>query len=224
MPDRKPDRKPVAKNRPRRAAGGFALLLWLVAFLVVFGAGAGTGWYLKGLRKPAVVMAQPPVKKEEPAPAAAAPAAPEAPLTFYKTLPAGGKAVMGTGLNLKKGEPASAARELQPAPAAAPPNPATPAPDATQAPAGAAAAPAASQAKQDSGSRYVVQLASYRDKQEALQAQAKLNEKGAAAYLVESKLPDKGVWFRLRIGRHLSRAEAGELATRYGKGAAILPE
>jgi cell division septation protein DedD len=70
----------------------------------------------------------------------------------------------------------------------------------------------------------VVQVASYREKPEALAAQAKLTGKGIAAYLVESRLADKGVWYRLRVGRHLTKGEAGELAGKAGKGSLVLPE
>jgi cell division protein FtsN len=72
--------------------------------------------------------------------------------------------------------------------------------------------------------RYVVQVASYREKPEAVSAQAKLTLKGVAAYLVESKLADKGVWYRLRVGHHLTKAEAGDIAGKAGKGAIVLPE
>lgn len=212
------ERRPVAKNRPRRESGPLIFLKWLIAFAAVFGTGFGAGWYLKGLRKPAQVVLAPAVKKEAPpAPAAEATAPqPEVPLTFYKTLPAGGKGAIGTGLNLKKAEPAPPPHE------AAPAAPATPvAPAAGAAP--ATAAPGATEGKGDNV-RYVVQLASYRDKQEALSAQGKLTEKGTAAYLVESRLPDKGTWYRLRVGRKLTKAEALEMAAKFGKGAAVLPD
>lgn len=215
------ERKPVAKNRPRRESGGLVLLMWLVAFAGTFGVGFGAGWFVKGARKqPAPVVLAPAVKKEEPTPAAEQPKA-EVPLTFYKTLPAGGKGAMGTGLNLKKPEAPAAAREVPPAPANAPA--AAPSTDGTAADSSDVAAPVPA-AKAQGASRFVVQLASYREKQEALTAQSKLAEKGTAAYLVESRVPDRGTWYRLRVGRHLTRAEAGDLAGKYGKGAVVLPE
>jgi len=174
-------------------------------------------------------------KKEEPAVAPAQPnPAGEAPLTFYKTLPAGGKATMGTGLNLKKPEPphagapkpASAAAAPVPAPAPAANPAAAPAPGAAaaSAPAAAPAAGAAGEPKQEDAARYLVQLASYRDKKEADAAQAKLSGKGVAAYVVESKLAEKGVWYRIRVGRHLTKSEAEALAGKYGKGTMVIPE
>jgi len=204
------ERKPPQKNRTRKEPVGAFALLAAGALLVTFGAGVGTGWFLfKGTHKgvPAVAVAQP-VKKPEAAPAPPQPAqpAPDAPLTFYKTLPAGGKGALGSGLNLKKPEPAAAPR-----PAAPPPAAATPAEE--QAPPG----------EKEAG-RFAVQLASYRDKQEAEAALLKLSGKGVAAYLVESKLADKGVWYRVRVGKHLNKAEAEELAAKSGKGALVLAE
>lgn len=221
------ERKPVAKNRPRRESGGLVLLMWLVAFAGTFGVGFGAGWFVKGTRKqPAPVVLAPAVKKEEPTPAAEQPKA-EVPLTFYKTLPAGGKGAMGTGLNLKKPEAPAAAREVPPAPANAPASapaaPAAPSAEGAAADSSGVAAPVQA-AKAQGASRFVVQLASYREKQEAVAAQSKLAEKGTAAYLVESRVPDRGTWYRLRVGRHLTRAEAGDLAAKYGKGAVVLPE
>lgn len=201
------ERRPVPKNRPRKESTGWFVLLSAAALLSTFGAGLLTGWYLfKGTRKsPPVAVAQP-VKQSEPVPVPGQPAAggPEAPLTFYKTLPAGGKGVIGSGLNLKKGEPAASAP--RPAPASAP------------------AAAAASEEKQELSAGFLVQIASYRDKQEADKAQAKLSRKGVAAYVVESKSPDQASWYRLRVGRHLTKPEAEELAAESGKGAMVLPE
>ena len=70
----------------------------------------------------------------------------------------------------------------------------------------------------------MVQIASYRDKQEADAVQAKLTGRGVAAYIVESRFPDKSVWYRLRVGRHLTKAEAEQIAAKSGKGASVLAE
>jgi cell division septation protein DedD len=68
----------------------------------------------------------------------------------------------------------------------------------------------------------VVQLASYRDRQEADKAQTRLTGRGVAAYVTETKLPDQTVWYRVRVGRSLSRAEAEDLAGKSGKGAVVV--
>jgi len=213
------ERKPVAKNRPRKAPfGALAVLSVLVLLGISFGAGLLTGWFLfKGgdnapAGNPGTV---PQVKQLEPAPAAAPPtaAAPQdTPLTFYKTLPSGGHGAMGSGVNLKLSGPPP---QPKTAPAAAPA--ARPAEEKPSAEKTAAEKTAAEP-------RFLVQIASYRDRQEADALQARLAAKGVAAYVVESKVRDKGVWYRLRAGRHLSREEAEQLAAKVGSGATVLPE
>jgi cell division protein FtsN len=207
------ERKPVQKNRPRREPAALFALLSVAALLFTFGAGVLTGRFLfRGARNPAPVdaVAQA-AKKEAPAPVQPQPAGLEVPLTFYKTLPAGGKGTIGSGLNPKMAPPPLTAP--RPAPAAAPvAAPPTPAPDGS------------AKEKQGGPARFVVQVASYRDQQEAEAARAKLAEKGVAAYLVESTLTGRGVWYRIRVGRHLTRTKAGELAGKSGKGAIVLTE
>lgn len=208
--------KPPQKNRPRKEPMGMFGLMAAAVLIVTFGAGVMTGWLLfRGSGKAPAPAAVQPVKKEAAAPAATQPQpVPDAPLTFYKTLPAGGKAAMGSGLNPKKPEaPASAPQPAQPAPQ-----------EAASAPQGQAAPAQAPQDKDPASPRFTVQIASYRDKQEAEGAQAKLAAKGVAAYLVESRLPDKGVWYRLRVGKHLSKEEADQTAAKSGKGAMVLAE
>lgn len=235
------ERKPLPKNRPRKEPMGTFALLSALVLVLTFGAGVLTGWFFfKGSgAAPAPQVAQP-ARKPEPAPAAGQPGqppapAPDAPLTFYQTLPAGGKGVIGSGMNLKL-PPAPAAPK--PAPVAAP-APAQPQAE-KQAPGPEKPDKGEQQQKQDkekadkpegkekqeqaSTTRYLVQIASYRDKQEAEEAQARLSGRGVAAYLVESRLADKSVWYRLRVGRHLSKSEAEQLAVKSGKGAAIIAE
>lgn len=237
------DKRPAQKNRPRKEPMGIFTLVALVALLgATYGAGVVTGWFLfKGgnnAAKAAPTAAQP-AKQQEPAAAAGQPAAAPAdtPLTFYKTLPAGGQHVIGSGVNLKKVDPvqprtapaappaAAAAPAAQPAaPAASAPAPQAPAAQVAKPPqATAAQAPKAPEAKQEGGTRYLVQLASYHDRREAEAAQAKLTAKRVAAYLVESKVQDK-VWYRLRVGKHLSKGEAEALAAKCGTGAAVVAE
>ena len=208
--DRKP--LPLQKNRPRKEPVGTFALLSVVVLVITFGAGIATGWFLfKGTHKsPPVAFVVQPAKKAETAPVAAqaqqpGPYAPDAPLTFYKTLAAGGKGAIGSGMNLKKPEPVAP----RPAPAA---------------PSAPAANEEGKPQPEKQAAHFAVQIASYRDKQEAEAAQTKLSGKGVAAYLVESKLPDKGVWYRIRVGKHLSKAEADGLAAKSGKGALVLPE
>ena len=223
------ERKPVPKNRPRKAPiGMFAVLSVLLLLGVTFGAGVMTGWFLfKGDASPAATPASaaPQVKQQEPVPAALPPtaAAPQdAPLTFYKTLPSGGHGAMGSGVNLKLSDPPP---QPKTAPVAAPV-----AKPAEEKPAGEKQAGEKQAGEKQAGEktgaqpRFLVQIASYRDKQEAEAVLAKLSAKGVAAYLVESKVKEKGVWYRLRVGRHLSRHEAEQLAGKVGSGATVLTE
>lgn len=210
--ERTPERKPVQKNRPRKEPVGLFALLSVAVLALTFGAGVFTGWLMfKGAKKvPAPVVAQQ-VKKEEPPQAQSQPQQPQelpdAQLTFYKTLPAGGKGAIGSGLNLKKPQAAAAPHANAAAPAAP-----------------AAAEPAAGDKPEPPAGHYTVQLASYRDRKEAEAAQGKLSAKGVAAVVVESKLADKGVWYRVRVGHGLSREEAEQLAAKSGKGAIVLSE
>jgi cell division septation protein DedD len=164
------------------------------------------------------------------------------PLTFYKTLPHGAKAVIGSGLNLKDGMPSitKPAATFTPEPPAPQPVP-KPAPVPAAAPAASqkqatdqAASPAKpspkteekvqSPAKTAQSGAFTVQVASHKDKSEAESQKDKLLARGLAAYVVESKLPDKSTWYRVRIGKNLSHEEAKLLAGKAGKGALPLPE
>lgn len=231
---RESERKPVQKNRPRKApVGVFAVLGGLVLLGLTYGGGVLTGWYLfKGEPAPAASAAPPPaVTQQEPLPPAvpAAGAPQDTQYTFYKTLPSGGQGALGSGMNLKLQEPAPVPKAAAPAAPAAPEaaaaaSPAA-APAAEKAPDKGAEPPAAEKqaAKTAAGTKYLVQIASYRDKKEAEGVQAKLNGRGVAAYLVETKVQDK-VWYRLRAGRHLSKEEASQLAAKVGSGAAVVAE
>ncbi|GAW66240.1 sporulation protein [Geoanaerobacter pelophilus] len=238
-PERKPLQKPAPKNRPRKAPLGlFAFLSALLLLGATFGAGVFTGWLLfRGSGKPAAAgspaAAVQAKQAQVPPPAAPGAPVPETPLTFYKTLPSGGHGAMGSGVNLKLSDPPPQSKAVPAAPAAkaaeGTPSETRSAPEKGAQEKGTAEkqepqkqepakAPAAAE------TRYLVQIASYRDKKEADTAQSKLSAKGVAAYLAESRVQGKGVWYRLRVGRHLSKAEAEQLAAKLGSGATALPE
>lgn len=235
--ERRPVQKPVQKNRPRKEPMGLFALLSVFVLAATYGAGVFTGWFFfKGEPVQQAAVAPPAVQPAAPAPPPAAPA--DEPLTFYKTLPQGG-AVMGSGMNLKlqetapaaKPAPASAVQGTQPQPQTAQPQAQGGQPQGGQPQAekqekqnkqGQDAA-AAEEKKEEEG-RFAVQVASYRDKGEAEAAQAKLAARGIPAYVVESKLADKSVWYRLKAGRNLSKSEAGQMAAKAGKGSVLIPE
>jgi len=238
------EHKPVSKNRPRKQPAAIFFFSLLVAVSIAFTLGVATGWLIfspaqkSGADSPAAsananqkveaaapnnvqAPAEPPVKTMEPS------------LTFYETLPKGNKEVMGSGLNLSKSAEQPAVKTApKPKPAAvakpaapqetppqtkdevkAPAKPAEPAP-AREAPAG----------EGEGKGRFVVQVASYHQKKEAEQARDRLKDNGISAYIIESNIPEKGIWYRVRVGRHLDQQAARELADKAGKGAIVLPE
>ncbi len=65
--------------------------------------------------------------------------------------------------------------------------------------------------------KYVVQVASYQSKSDAEAVKDKLIEAGLPAYIVEWVIKDKGIMYRVRVGRHLDLSAAEELALRAGK-------
>lgn len=247
------ERKPVSKNRTRKQPVGIFVIILISAVSMSFALGLLSGWFLfKPGRKAAQNQAalgsdgtrsasapsSPAAQFQNPEASASKAAAP--PLTFYETLPKGGKAVIGSGLNPKKNEAAQAPKPGAVAPAA-PQHTGVPQPAATpatvkpeelkeQAPAAAEhpkppAAEAGPPRKQaDAVGKFCVQVASSQDRKEAETLKAKLAEKGLPVYILESKIKDKGTWYRIRIGKHLTQQAAGELAQKAGKGALVITE
>lgn len=223
----------------RKASRPFSASILVMVLLAGFGfvAGFGAGWYFsqqaakKSFRaameqqslesspnqpKKQVdpLSQQPPLSQ----PAAAVPtgqsvqppqqAAPtgQVPLSFFESLPKGEKqTVLGSGINQKpRTVPASQ----------------TPAPPAVKT---APSSPKASE-KTVIADGYVVQVAAFATYKEADAAKTKLSGKGYSASISETRLSDKGTWYRVRVGRHLSKEDATEIATRVGGGAKILPD
>jgi cell division septation protein DedD len=232
------ERKPVGKNRPRKQPVGIFVLILLGAVAISYVLGLTTGWFLFKSRDKAMQgrmaaatsgqtgggaapVSQAPFVNPE----ATAPKGGDPPLTFYETLPKGGKAVIGSGLNPKK-------TDAQPAPQQAanvPPPPTAPAAAKHEAPKEKAPLPTDQPKKvaappADASGTFCVQVASSQDRKDADALRVKLAEKGFNAYVVESRIKDKGTWYRVRVGRHLSQKVAGELAGKAGKGALVIPE
>jgi cell division protein FtsN len=59
--------------------------------------------------------------------------------------------------------------------------------------------------------RYTLQIASYQDKQAAEDEVKKMKKQGYAAFIVSSLLPEKGTWYRVRLGSFTSKAAAEKL-------------
>lgn len=243
-------RRPATKNRPRKQPVGIFAVILISAVSMSFALGVLTGWFVfRPARKaaqsqPALVAgakgapdASSP-QAQYPNPEAAASRGADPPLTFYETLPKGGKAVIGSGLNPRMTDQPQPPRIVAPPPSQTvvqqPPSPPAaakaeerkeqdkPAADqAKQAPPGDPA-PAAKQPV--AAGKFCVQIASTQERSEAEALKARLLGKGLPAYIVESTIKDRGTWFRVRVGKHLPQQAAGELAGKAGKGAMVVPE
>lgn len=246
------EHKPVSKNRPRKQPAAIFLFSMLVAVSIAFILGVATGWLIfRPAHKNAAdrpdasgnvnqkaegaspnkvqTPAEPPGKAMEPS------------LTFYETLPKGNRELMGSGLNLQKSTeqtPVKAAPKSKPATVAKPstlPEPPAQNKEAVKQPAQnkeagkppaklSEPAPAKETAVREGEEKFVVQVSSYPLKKEAEEARDRLKENGIAAYIVESNIPEKGTWYRVRIGRHMDQQTARETAGKAGKGSIIIPE
>ncbi len=127
---------------------------------------------------------------------------------------------------LKRGsqEPEPAAPETAAVLAAAPvdaPAAAEPEPAAETTP-GAVSAPAPKPepaatatevaAKAETAEKYTVQVSAFEEPQAAENLSSHLREKGYRAYTMAKRLPGRGTWYRVRVGRFESRSEAEEMA------------
>jgi len=79
-------------------------------------------------------------------------------------------------------------------------------------------------AKVPETSGFAVQVASFSLKSEAESIKSKLAGKGYNVSIVESNLGEKGVWYRVKVGRKLDPVAAKELAGKLGKGAMVIPD
>jgi cell division septation protein DedD len=49
-------------------------------------------------------------------------------------------------------------------------------------------------------SKYALQLGSYKNRSQAEELEKEFKEKGYSAYVIEAHIPDKGTWYRVKIG------------------------
>jgi len=225
------ERTVVSKNRPRKSGGGLYAKLIILTSLISFTVGLGTGWFFFRLRPASSGVAQSQAgtakTSASPAPQGQTPVPASTPagnstsktdpaLTFYETLPKGGKVPLGSGINPVKKDIAAA---VPPAAAVVHQQP------AQQLPAESAksVAPSASPSAARQG-KYTVQVASCQTRKEAEDLRGRLVSKGLDAFISESTIAGKGVWFRVRIGRHLEHEAAREVSIKAGKGAMVIPE
>lgn len=257
------ERKPVNKNRPKsKPVGLFVIAFGLVA-ACSFALGVLTDRFLLPPRNK-VDNVQPPQpiatknkSQEQPSATAkdsvtgkqGAPASLQEPsLTFYETLPKGGKVILGSGINPKQptmqhASPAKASAEALPKKDQASPRqteagtqqPAKtdmPAPPLGSATDNAERPKAVSETSKEATAKktpivkgkFSVQVASAKERKEADAIRSSLVEKGFAAYVVESNISGKGTWYRVRVGKQMDPVAAAKLAKQLGKAAIIIPE
>lgn len=237
------ERRFASRNKPRRnSIWGYVVAVTGV-LLLVYAAGAATGWFACRYRMK-VVTAVPPSAGQtgqqaatSAQPADEKPVPGKTPLTFYETLPQGSKTVIGSGINPKL--PSQQSNEpAKPAPATSPqlqpvaaPAPAKAAPATPVAPAPPKAAPAtipvakpAPLPAKDGERHFTVQVASVKEKSEAETLKARLAAKGLNASVIAVNVPGKGLLYRVRAGRHLLQSEAQDIAGKLGSGAIVIPE
>ena len=75
----------------------------------------------------------------------------------------------------------------------------------------------AASTKKPAGPVYTVQAASVKNATDADRLVAKLKKKGFPAYRSLGKVPEKGIWFRVRIGKYNSRTEANKTLNKLKK-------
>lgn len=238
--------------RPRKEPTGYFTTILAVIGVITFIAGFGTGWFLsqKSAKKsfqaaieqnslenhPKQEEAPPPKPVQplqaevqpQPQPDPAAPqqppttagTQPEPPLSFYKALPSGQKNnVLGSGINTKDDKTKQPLHAPIPANLTKPP-----AADSRKSPADKPAVTEKPVARHPEGTSFTVQVASFPLRSEAETMKGKLAAKGYNVTIVESNQGDKGIWYRVRVGRKLDQEAAKELAGKLGKAAIVIPD
>jgi cell division septation protein DedD len=71
--------------------------------------------------------------------------------------------------------------------------------------------------------RYTLQIASYQDKQAAEDEVKKMKKQGYAAFIVSSLLPEKGTWYRVRLGSFTNKVAAEKLQKEINAKAGVSP-
>ena len=71
--------------------------------------------------------------------------------------------------------------------------------------------------------RYTVQIASYPDRELAEDEVRRMKKMGYAAFVVASEVPDRGTWYRVRLGSFQKKASADKLAREVQAKAGLAP-
>lgn len=239
------------KNRPRRQPAGRYVAVIVSLILALFVSGFAGGWFacsyrtkkIAAARTPQTQAAVPPSNIEQAQPPELKNPAQSPPLTFYQTLPKGEKGVIGSGINsnLKdhpippaaakpprasqqepQVKPANAAAAAKPASQAVPANPVTT--SAQPKPASPAVSEKQPASAHSGDKKFTVQVTSVKNRDEAESMRNRLAAKGYNPMIIGVNVPEKGVVYRVRVGRHMLQKDAQELAARIGSGAMATPE
>ena len=201
------ERTRIGKKHNKKHPAGHRPVVVFLALMFSFVLGASAAWLFFKAKYHNAILAQ----------AAGVPARPLADtpevgldkignpkLTFYYTLPKG-TPPLGSGINApRKNNPPVHAAGSEPVLAMKP-------------------APL-KRVDERTGKKFTVQVASYQSKKDAETVQSRLSAGGMAAYIVESTLPDKGMWYRVRVGKNLEHAMATTMAAKAGNGAIVVEE
>jgi cell division septation protein DedD len=236
--------------RPRKEPAGFFRTILVVAGVILFITGFGTGWFLsqKSAKKSfqaateQTSLENSPKKEAAPLPKPAQPVQPAPQQAQPQPDPAAAQqppAAPGTaaepplsfyktlpsgqkGNVLGSGINTKDDKSKQPLQAPIPANMTKPPAVEPQKPADKPAVTERAPATANTG--YTVQVASYALKSEAETLKNSLAGKGYNAFISESHQGDKGTWYRVRVGRKMEQEAAKELAKKLGKSAQAFPD
>ena len=208
-------KKPFLVLSRRAIAGWLGVIFILCAWMFVIGILVGRGtapvqFDMDGLQRKLEVSRQN-LKKKQPGPARGESGIDEdkTKLDFYEALPEDRE---DTRIDEKKSIPVIS-KKVEPSPAVKSP-PAAEEKAIKKSTAGPrkkqpAKQPVAAKSEaKPSGKVYTVQVAAVKVVKDADRLVAQLKKKGYPAYRTISKVKDKGIWFRVRVGKYKSRAEA----------------
>lgn len=141
-------------------------------------------------------------------------------LSFYDNLSSGQKnIVLGSGINEKPRQTDEVVPVITDT--SAPKTAERPAPQSEQSQPLTSSTPVVQPPK---NTAWVVQVAAFPALSDAEALKARLAAKGYTASVMETKLDDRGTWYRVRIGRNMSQEAATDIANRIGGGAKAIPD
>ncbi|MBW2662307.1 MAG: SPOR domain-containing protein [Deltaproteobacteria bacterium] len=75
----------------------------------------------------------------------------------------------------------------------------------------------ASTGQAKTGDGFTIQVASLKDSKAADEITKQLKAKGYPAYTIMAKIPEKGIWYRVRTGEFKNKSETGDMLSRLKK-------